>query len=120
MKLVLFNEFKLVPGASPLFAGDVRNSEARISSVINTDDGKAVKVTGRVKRDGKPIIELTYSFLYRGRFTDYAQTFNVITEDDHLVEVETYADVAVLQSKEWFQWDDDRSLCKLEQNSFSD
>jgi len=108
LKLVhLSNEFKLVPGATPLLAGDVCKSEAHISSVVNTDAGKAVKVTGHVKRDGKPIIEVTSSFLYRGRFTDYAQTFNVVTEDDHLVEVETHADVAVLQTKEWFQWDND-------------
>lgn len=28
-------------------------------------------------------------------------------EDDYLVEVQSPADVAVLQSKEWFQWDND-------------
>lgn len=108
MKLVhLSNEFKVIPGASPLLVGDVCKSQARISSVLNTDAGKAVKVTGHVLRDGKPIIEVTSSFLYRGRFSDFAQTFNVVDEGDYLVTVENHADVAVLSSKKWFQWDDD-------------
>lgn len=97
----------MVPGAAPLLAGDVCKSEARISSVTNTDAGKAVKVTGFVTRDGKPIIEVTSAFLYRGRFTDFNQTFDIIQEKDHLVEFEAPAEVAVLLSKEWFQWDDD-------------
>lgn len=108
LKLVhLSNEFKMVPGATPLLAGDVCKSQARISSVSNTDAGKSVKVTGFVMRDGKPVIEVTSAFLYRGRFTDYAQTFDIVAEDDYVVEVETHADVAVLQNKDWFHWDDD-------------
>lgn len=108
LKLVhLSNEFKLVPGATPLLAGDVCKSVARISSVANTDAGKAVKVTGFVTRDGKPIIEVTSAFLYRGRFTDFNQTFDIVEEKDYLVEVNAQSDVAVLQSKEWFQWDND-------------
>jgi fatty acid synthase subunit alpha len=97
----------MVPGAKPLYAGDVCKSEARIASVTNTDAGKAVKVSGVVKRNGQPVIEVISSFLYRGRFTDFNQTFDIVQEEDYIVQVETHADVAVLQSKEWFQWDND-------------
>lgn len=53
------------------------------------------------------MIEVISSFLYRGRFADFNQTFDITTEDDHLVELETPAEVAVLSDKDWFQWKDD-------------
>jgi len=60
-----------------------------------------------VKRGDDAVIEVNSAFLYRGKFTDFHQTFETKQEDDYLVYVETPADVAVLQSKEWFQWDND-------------
>jgi fatty acid synthase subunit beta len=59
LKLVhLSNGFRLIPGATPLVAGDVCIADARISSVKNTDAGKVVKVKGHVFRDGEPVIEV--------------------------------------------------------------
>ncbi|TFK79758.1 hypothetical protein K466DRAFT_639625 [Polyporus arcularius HHB13444] len=46
------------------------------------------------------------SFLYRGRFDDYENTFEILEEPDYVVELPTEATVGVLQSKEWFEWDD--------------
>jgi len=107
LKLVhLSNGFRMVPGARVLQAGDVCRAEAKISSVTNTDSGKTVKVKGVVCRNGEPVIEVTSAFLYRGRFTDYANTFELIDETDYTVEIKTEAQVGVLQSKEWFHWDD--------------
>lgn len=108
LKLVhLSNGFRLVNGARPLKVGDVCKAEARIVSVINTDAGKAVKVKGFVTRDGQPIIEVTSSFLYRGRFDDFKNTFELLEEPDYLVEIKDDAAVGVLKSKEWFEWDDE-------------
>jgi fatty acid synthase subunit alpha len=44
---------------------------------------------------------------YRGRFTDHQNTFETTEEPDYLVELSNDAAVSVLQSKEWFVWDDD-------------
>ncbi|KAH7913599.1 hypothetical protein BJ138DRAFT_606981 [Hygrophoropsis aurantiaca] len=107
LKLVhLSNGFRLVEGAKPLKAGDVCIADARISSVKNTDAGKAVQVKGHVFRDGQPVIEVVSAFLYRGRFTDYENTFETVEEPDYVVEVSTDAAVGVVQSKEWLEWDD--------------
>ena len=107
LKLVhLSNGFRLVNGAR-LKAGDVCQAEARIVSVINTDAGKAVKVKGFVTRDSQPIIEVVSSFLYRGRFDDFQNTFELVEEPDYLIEVPDEAAVGVLKSKEWFEWDDE-------------
>lgn len=103
----LSNGFRMVDGAEPLHAGDVCKAEARIASVINNNAGKAVKVTGHIIRDNKPVVEVTSAFLYRGRFTDFENTFEVVQEPDYVVPLKNDAAVGVLQSKEWFEWRDE-------------
>lgn len=99
----LSNGFRMLDGAAPLHVGDVVKTEAKIASVINTDAGKAVKVIGNILHEGKPVIEVTSSFLYRGRFTDYENTFEIVQEPDYVVEYPTDASIGVLLSKEWFE-----------------
>jgi len=104
LKLVyLSNGFRMMEGAKPLQVGDVCRAEARIISVMNANEGKIVKVKGHVYRDGKPVIEAVSAFLYRGRFIDYPNTSETT---DYLVELVDDAAVDVVQSKEWFLWDD--------------
>ncbi|CAK5268309.1 unnamed protein product [Mycena citricolor] len=108
LKLVhLSNGFKMVDGAAPLKVGDVCKAEANIVSVTNTDPGKVVKVKGHVIRDGKPVIEVVSAFLYRGRFSDYENTFETTEEPDYIVTLANDAAVGVLRSKEWFEWIDE-------------
>ena len=108
LKLVhLSNGFRALSSARPLKAGDVCRAEARIVSVINSDSGKTVKVRGNVLRDGQPVIEVNSSFLYRGRFTDYQNTFEIVDEPEYIVTLADAAAVGVLQSKEWFDWEND-------------
>ena len=108
LKLVhLSNGFRLLEGAEPIRAGDVCSAEARVVAVTNSDSGKTAKVKGYVLRKGVPVIEVTSSFLYRGRFTDFENTFDIHDEDDYVVELDKPTSVAILQSKSWFEWDDD-------------
>ncbi len=108
LKLVhLSNGFRVIPGSRPLKAGDICHAEARVIGVVNSDSGKTVRVSGHVLCEGKPIIEVRSAFLYRGRFTDYENTFETIDEPDYTVELVTDADVGVLLSKDWFEWADE-------------
>ncbi|KAG6910835.1 hypothetical protein DXG01_007150 [Tephrocybe rancida] len=108
LKLVhMSNGFRMVNGARPLQVGDVCKAKARIVSVTNTDAGKVVKVKGHVYRGEEQVIEVVSAFLYRGRFTDFENTFETTEEPDYAVLLETDAAVGVLQSKEWFEWDDE-------------
>lgn len=108
LKLVhLSNGFRMMEGVAPVRAGDSCSAEARVVSVINSDSGKTVKVKGYVLRAGEPVIEVTSSFLYRGRFTDFQNTFELIDESDYVVSMDRSTAVGVLQSKQWFEWDDD-------------
>jgi len=108
LKLVhLSNGFKVVPGSRPLKAGDICRAEARVVAVVNGDSGKTVRVSGHVLCEGDPVIEVQSAFLYRGRFTDYENTFETIDGPDYAVELATDADVGVLLSKDWFEWADE-------------
>ncbi|WRT68297.1 uncharacterized protein IL334_005273 [Kwoniella shivajii] len=103
----LSNGFRMVEGVAPVKAGDACSAEARVVSVSNSDSGKTVKVKGYVLRQGEPVIEVTSSFLYRGKFTDYQNTFETIDESDYVVELTKPTSVGILQAKPWFEWDDD-------------
>ena len=104
----LSNGFKAVPGSNPLKAGDICRAEAKVVSVVNGDSGKTVRVAGHVLCEGKPVIEVQSAFLYRGRFTDYENTFEIVDEPDYTVELASDADVGVLLSKDWFEWADEK------------
>ena len=103
----LSNGFRMIEGVTPLHAGDLCSAEARVISVTNSDSGKTAKVKGYVLRQGEPVIEVTSSFLYRGRFKDFENTFETVDETDYVVKMDKSTSVAVLQSKQWFEWDDD-------------
>jgi hypothetical protein len=49
------------------------------------DSSKSVKIKAVVRRDGEPVIKAVSSRLYRGRFADFENTFEVVDEPDHIV-----------------------------------
>ena len=107
LKLVhLSNGFRMIPGAAPLKKGDVLDTTAEVNAVINQDSGKMVEVCGTITRDGKKVMEVTSQFLYRGSYEDYENTFQRKVETPMQVTLGSTKDVAVLQSKEWFNMDD--------------
>lgn len=97
----------MIKGAHSFQAGDVCRSEAKIVSVVNSSPGKIVKVKGHVYRDNKPVVEVVSAFLYRGVFIDYHNTFETNEEPDYIVTLGSDAELGVLQSKEWFDWNDE-------------
>ena len=113
LKLVhLSNGFQLLPGAETLEAGDACIADARISSVKNMDAGKAVQVKGCVFCDSKPTIEVSSSFLYCNRFSNFENTFETIDEPDYVIELPDAATVSIIESKEWLAWEDDSQPIK--------
>lgn len=104
LKLVhLSNGFRMIPGAVPLKKGDVLDTTAEVNAVINQDSGKMVEVCGTIMRDGKPVMEVTSQFLYRGAYTDFENTFQRKIETPTQVHLASFKDVAILRSKEWFK-----------------
>ncbi|OAX82726.1 hypothetical protein ACJ72_02921 [Emergomyces africanus] len=107
LKLVhLSNGFRMIPGSEPLKVGDVLETTAQVNAVINQDSGKMVEVCGTIRREGKPIMEVTSQFLYRGAYNDFETTFQRKEEVPMQVHLSSSKDIAVLQSKEWFRLDE--------------
>jgi fatty acid synthase subunit beta len=61
-----------------------------------------VEVCGTITRDGKPVMEVTSQFLYRGAYNDFENTFQRKTETPMQLHLATSKAVAILGSKEWF------------------
>jgi fatty acid synthase subunit beta len=107
LKLVhLSNGFRMIPGAEPLKKGDVLDTTAQINAVINQDSGKMVEVCGTITRDGEPVMEVTSQFLYRGVYEDFENTFQRKNERLMQLHLATTKDVAILRSKEWFNFEE--------------
>jgi fatty acid synthase subunit alpha len=64
----------------PFFSFCASKRTGAVCRTSNNND--AVNVTGRVLRDGELVIEIRPSFLYRGRFSDYQNTFEIVEEPD--------------------------------------
>lgn len=108
LKLVhLSNGYKMITGAAPLKKGDVVSTKAEIKAVLNQPSGKLVEVVGTIYREGKPVMEVTSQFLYRGEYNDYCNTFQKVTETPVQVAFKSAKDLAVLRSKEWFHLEKD-------------
>lgn len=108
LKLVhLSNGYQMLPGAKPLKEGDIISTSASIKSVVNQPTGKIVEVVGTLSRDSKPIMEVTSSFFYRGKYSDFENTFQKTVEPIYEMNIKSAKDIAVLRSKEWFQLDDE-------------
>jgi fatty acid synthase subunit beta len=107
LKLVhLSNGFRMIPGAEPLKKGDVVDTTAQINAVINQESGKMVEVCGTITRDGEPVMEVTSQFLYRGAYDDFENTFQRKNEKMMQLHLATSKDVAILRSKEWFNFEE--------------
>ncbi|AAS52769.2 AER085Cp [Eremothecium gossypii ATCC 10895] len=104
----LSNSYRMIPGAKPLQENDVVNVSALIKSVVNQENGKLVEVVGTIKKSGKPVIEVTTSFLYRGKYSDFENTFQKSTDPVYVIQINSPKDIAVLKSKEWLHFDNDK------------
>ncbi|EEB08935.2 fatty acid synthase beta subunit Fas1 [Schizosaccharomyces japonicus yFS275] len=98
----LSNAFRML-GETPLREGDKVKTSAVITAVINRENGKMVEVKGTLSANGTDVLEVVTRFLYRGNFTDFENTFEHTQETPMELTLSSPKDVAVLQSKAWFQ-----------------
>lgn len=112
----LSNSFRCITPASssrpPLLAGDVVQTKASLTAVINQATGKLARVRGILYRqevdDWTPVIEVTSEFFYRGEFDDFEHTFVDTQEAPIRYTLTSGKDVSLLKSKQWFQWRDEK------------
>ncbi|KAG9240626.1 acyl transferase domain-containing protein [Calycina marina] len=97
----LSNEFRMIPGASPLVVGDTVQTTSRVTAVVNQDSGRMVEVSGTIMRQNVPVIEVISRFLFRGKYQDYDGTFKHEQEIPRAIKLVGVKDLAVLTSKPW-------------------
>ncbi|KAF7311388.1 Fatty acid synthase [Mycena kentingensis (nom. inval.)] len=89
----LSNGFRMVEGATPLCAGDVCKA-GRTSCLLPTPTpAKSSKSKGTFFAPTSPSSRSLSAFLYRGRFTDYENTFETTEEPNYLIKLDTDAAV---------------------------
>ncbi|KAI1106180.1 fatty acid synthase beta subunit [Jackrogersella minutella] len=105
LKLVhLSNRFRMVPGATPFKKGDTLSATSEITAIVNQDSGQMVEVNGTITRgNGKPVMQVTSQFFYRGVFAKFEKTFQRKAETPVRVSLKSPKDVAVLKAKKWFK-----------------
>ncbi|MBW0470433.1 hypothetical protein O181_010148 [Austropuccinia psidii MF-1] len=106
----LRNRFEIRLNAPRLSVGNLVTSEAKLVSIVNGETGKTVVVKGTIillmDADRIPVMDVTSSFFYRGRFNDFDATFLSEVDPEYQVTLNSSADVAVLKSKGWFKSSD--------------
>ncbi|KAI9352522.1 hypothetical protein DFJ73DRAFT_926469 [Zopfochytrium polystomum] len=102
----LGNQFRMLSDEM-IEAGDTIDTNAIINGVTINDSGKTVEAKAVLSKGGKPVLEIISSFLYRGKFTDFANTFKRSIESVYELNLKSVKDVAVLKSKKWINWTDD-------------
>ncbi|KAG1113283.1 hypothetical protein G6F42_014507 [Rhizopus arrhizus] len=98
--------FRMMEGADLLKVGDVVDTLAKINAIVNTKSGKMIEVKGMIVRDGKPVMEVTSQSLYRGKFTDFENTFENKIETPMEYKIHSNKEIAILKSKDWIHWSD--------------
>lgn len=58
-------------------------------------------------------MEVKSAFLYRGKFEDFSSTFDKKEEPVYAVTLKSNQDIAVLKSKDWFEWYDDMNPMRV-------
>ena len=71
----LSNSLRMLPGAESLKQEDVVETNAQINVLLNQASVKMEEVCGTISSYGRPIMEVTSQFLYRGTYTHYENTF---------------------------------------------
>ncbi|KAI1475652.1 fatty acid synthase beta subunit [Daldinia eschscholtzii] len=109
LKLVhLSNRFRMIPGATPFKRGDALSATSEITAIVNQDSGQMIEICGTITRDGgKPVMEVTSQFFYRGVFADFKKTFQRKAEPHVRVALKGPKEVAVLKAKKWLKLEKD-------------
>lgn len=102
----LSNSFRVLGSEYPLRVGEEVTTRAHVKAVLNQPAGKMVEVCGILSTNGKPAMEVVSRFLYRGKFENFASTFEKRMEVPKRVSLASTKEVAVLLSKAWFKIQD--------------
>ncbi|KAJ2369194.1 fatty acid synthase alpha subunit Lsd1 [Coemansia sp. RSA 2610] len=100
------NHIEHVAGAEPLAIGDVVDIAAVVVEMSQCPRGKKVAISAQVLRREQPVATLQCTFVFLGA-PPPSHCFRRVTEPPLTVQLDDAVDIAVLESKDWFQYLDD-------------
>jgi len=104
LKLVhLSNKFEMLSPNNPFIAGRDFKSTAQVTGVLIQESGKTVEVVATIRENTRPVMQVTSTFLYRGVYNDFSDSFRSITEPDIELRLKSASQLELLRSKRWFQ-----------------
>ncbi|KAK0647828.1 Fatty acid synthase subunit beta [Lasiodiplodia hormozganensis] len=99
------NKFEHLSSAR-LKVGDVVTASSTVQAVAIEKSGRSVVVRAVISRDGVPLVAVTSDFLFKGAFTDFANTFKRTAHPPFQLRLSTAIDEAVLKAQPWLKLDD--------------
>ncbi|KAJ2803203.1 fatty acid synthase alpha subunit Lsd1, partial [Coemansia helicoidea] len=106
----LYNRMRLADGAPMLAVGDTVTSALRITGLVNLGPGKRVATASEFRCNGRLVGTIESAFLSRAHYVDAARAFEYDRGRTIAIALPTPADVAVLESREWFVYRADAPL----------
>ena len=103
LKLVhLSNKYQMLSRHTAFKVGDEVESKATVTSVLIQDSGKMVEIVCKIGQAGTPVMKVTSTFLYRGHYTEFAETFKAKTVPPIELSLDSVSLVDLITSREWF------------------
>ncbi|KAJ2481042.1 fatty acid synthase alpha subunit Lsd1 [Coemansia sp. RSA 2131] len=107
------NHIELKPGMAPIAIGDIVDTVARITEISSCASGKRVVISALVQRstdnstelDKQAVVATAHgTFVFLGASVDSSECFRHTTEPKFVLELESDTDLAVFESKDWFEY----------------
>ncbi|KAJ2616190.1 fatty acid synthase alpha subunit Lsd1 [Coemansia sp. RSA 1365] len=102
-----YNRIELMDKSPPLFTGDKLNTSFSVTGLYNTVSGKVLTLSSTTYCNGRPVAIIRSTIHGRGYYVENARAFRNVQGERFSIMLFTDADVAVLESKQWFMYRED-------------
>ncbi|KAJ2806143.1 fatty acid synthase alpha subunit Lsd1, partial [Coemansia guatemalensis] len=102
-----YNRIEMVDGAPLLFAGDRVYASITATGLYNTVSGKVLTLLSTAHCNDRPVARIHSTIHGRGYYVEHDKAFRHVHGERFSVMLATDADVAVLESKQWFMYRED-------------
>ncbi|KAJ2303230.1 fatty acid synthase alpha subunit Lsd1, partial [Coemansia sp. RSA 2705] len=110
----LYNDVVLEDGARMFQVGDTLSVASHVDGLVNIGPGKKLSLRTAVYCQGKKVGTIRSAFLGRSHYVDTSRAFERCRDERLTVVLPSAADVAVLESKEWFVYREAAATARLE------
>ncbi|KAJ2805127.1 fatty acid synthase alpha subunit Lsd1 [Coemansia guatemalensis] len=102
-----YNRIEMMDGAPALFTGDRVYASITVTGLYNTVSGKVLTLSSTTYCNDRPVARTHSTIHGRGYYVEHDKAFRHVNGEKFSVMLATDADVAVLESKQWFMYRED-------------